>query len=115
MILKKGPTIVKKNGMYICFSEHCHGNMCNLNVIVLLEFISKDLYLLFAILLSSKLQNSIFYQSMRPKSGLKFPRPLNKYFMDIFVGTLFVLDFGIFWGYVTKKEYIYILGFKYNI
>ena len=34
----------KKNGMYICFSEHCHGNMCNLNVIVLLEFISKDLY-----------------------------------------------------------------------
>ena len=48
---------------------------------------------------------------MRPKSGLKFPRPLNNYFMDIFVGTLFVLDFGIFLGYVTKKEYIYILGF----
>ena len=43
MILKKGPKIVK-NGLYICFSEHCHGNMCNLNVIVLLEFISKDLY-----------------------------------------------------------------------
>ena len=52
---------------------------------------------------------------MRPKSGLKFPRPLNNYFMDIFVGTLFVLDFGIFLGYVTKKEYIYILGFNYNI
>ena len=44
MIFKKGPKIVKKNGMYICFSEHCHGNMCNLNVTVLLEFISKDLY-----------------------------------------------------------------------
>ena len=82
--------------------------MCNLNVIVLLEFISKDLYLLFAILLSSKLQNSIYYQSMRQKSGLKFPRYLNNYFMDIFVGTLFVLDFGIFLGYVTKKGiYIY--------
>ena len=31
------------------------------------------------------------------------------------MGTLFVLDFGIFLGYVTKKEYIYILGFNYNI
>ena len=50
--------------------------MCNLNVIVVLEFISRDLYLLFVILLSSKFQNSIFYQHMRPKSGLKFPRPL---------------------------------------
>ena len=49
--------------------------MCNLNVIVVLEFISGDLFLLFAILLSSKFQNSIFYQHMRPKSGLKFPRP----------------------------------------
>ena len=48
---------------------------CNLNVIVVLEFISGDLFLLFAILLSSKFQNSIFYQHMRPKSGLKFPRP----------------------------------------
>ena len=62
---------------------------------------------------SCKIQ--FFYQSMRPKSGLKFPRPLNNYFMDIFVGTLFVLDFGIFLGYVTKKEYIYNLGFNYNI
>ena len=60
-------------------SEHCHGNMCNLNVIVVLEFISRDLYLLFVILLSSKFQNSIFYQHMRPKSGLKFPRPLSIY------------------------------------
>ena len=48
---------------------------CNLNVIVVLELISRGLYLLFAILLSSKFQNSIFYQHMRPKSGLKFPRP----------------------------------------
>ena len=52
--------------------------MCNLNVIVVLEFISRDLYLLhvFAILLSSNFQNSIFYQHMRPKLGLKFSRPL---------------------------------------
>ena len=51
--------------------------MCNLNVIVVLEFISRDLYLLFAIVLSSEFQNLIFYQHMRPKSGLKFPRPFN--------------------------------------
>ena len=51
--------------------------MCNLNVIFVLELISRDLYLLFAILLYSKFQNSIFYQHMRPKSGLKFPRPLH--------------------------------------
>ena len=50
--------------------------MCKLNVIVVLEFISRDLYLLFAIRFSSKFQNSVFYQHMRPKSGLKFPRPL---------------------------------------
>ena len=49
--------------------------MCNLNVIVVLEFISRDLYLLFAIRFSPKFQNSVFYQHMRPKSGLKFPRP----------------------------------------
>ena len=52
--------------------------MCNLNVIVVLEFISRDLYLLFAIRFSSKFQNSFFYQHMRPKSGLKFPRPLQE-------------------------------------
>ena len=51
--------------------------MCNLTVIVVLDFISRDLYLLFAIRFSSKFQNSVFYQHMRPKSGLKFPRPLN--------------------------------------
>ena len=50
--------------------------MCNLNVIVVLEYISRDLYLLFAIRFSSKFQNSVFYQHMRPKSGLKSPRPL---------------------------------------
>ena len=49
--------------------------MCNLNVIVVVEYISRDLYLLFAIRFSSKFQNSVFYQHMRPKSGLKFPRP----------------------------------------
>ena len=52
--------------------------MYNLNVIVVLEFISRDLYLLFAILLSSKFQNSFFYQHIRPKSGLKFPRPFSE-------------------------------------
>ena len=50
--------------------------MCNLNVIVVLDFINRDLYLLFAIRFTSKFQNSVFYQHMRPKSGLKFPRPL---------------------------------------
>ena len=50
--------------------------MCNVNVIVVLELISRDLYLLFAIRFSSKFQNSVFYQHMRPKSGLKFPRHL---------------------------------------
>ena len=55
---------------------------CNFNVIVVLEFIRKDLYLLFAILLSPKFQNAFFYQHMRPKSGLKFPRP--------FIGIFFI-------------------------
>ena len=45
--------------------------MCNLNVIIVLEFISRHLYLLFAIFVSSKFQISFFYQCMRPKSGLK--------------------------------------------
>ena len=56
--------------------------MCNLNVIVVLEFISRGL---FAILLSSKFQNSIFYQHMRPKSGLKFPRPLEGHIYYFYV------------------------------
>ena len=63
--------------VFPCFSERCHGNMCNLNVIVVLEFISRNIYLLF-VLLSSKFQNSIFYQHMRPKSDLKFPRPFTE-------------------------------------
>ena len=63
--------------VFLCFSVRCHGNMWNLNVIFVLEFIIRDLYLLFAILLSSKFQNSTFNQHMRPKSGLKFPRPLD--------------------------------------
>ena len=61
--------------VFRCFSKRCHVNMCNLNVIVVLEFISRDLYLLFAILFSSKFQNLFFYQHMRPKSGLKSPWP----------------------------------------
>ena len=46
--------------VFLCFSECCHGNTCNLNVIAVLEFLSWGLCLLFAILLSSKFQNSIF-------------------------------------------------------
>ena len=61
--------------IFLWFSERCHGNMCNLNVIVVLEFISRDIYLLFATRFSSRFQNSVFYQHMRPKSGLNFPRP----------------------------------------
>ena len=61
--------------IFLCFSERCHGNMGNLNVIVVQEYISGDLCLLSAIRFSSKFQNSVFYQHMRPKSGLKFPRP----------------------------------------
>ena len=72
--LKIDPNLQKV--VFLCFSERCHGNICNLNVIVELEFISRGLYLRFAIPLSSKFQNSIFYQHLRPKSGLKFPRPL---------------------------------------
>ena len=72
-MMKNKPKIAK-SGISM-FSERCHGNTCNLDEIVVLEFISRGLYLLFAILLSSKFQNSIFYQHMRPKSGLKFPRP----------------------------------------
>ena len=53
--------------------------MCNFNMIVVLEYISRDLYLLFAIRFSSKFQNSVFYQHMRPKSGLQSPRPLKDY------------------------------------
>ena len=78
--------------VFECFSERCHGNMCNLNGIVVLEFISRDLYLLFAIFLSLKFQNSIFYQHMRPKSGLKFPRPFsNLNFISICVRSLLIL------------------------
>ena len=54
--------------------------MCNLNVIVLLEFISKDLY-------TSLLKVAKF--NFLPKHEAEI-RPLNNYFMDIFVGTLFV-------------------------
>ena len=70
--------------VFLGFWQRCHGNMCNLNVIVVLEFISRDLYLLLSILFSSKFQNSIFYQHMRPKSGLKFPRPFQFLLPKIF-------------------------------
>ena len=72
-MVKKYPKL-QKSGISMLFRD---GNMCNLNATVVLEFISRDLCLLFAILLSSKFQNSFFYQHMRPKSGLKFPRPFS--------------------------------------
>ena len=81
--------------VFLCFSERCHGSMCNLNVIVVLEFISRDLYLLFAILFSSKFQNSIFYQHMRPKSGLKFPRPLK--LIALILLTFLFLEIALQW------------------
>ena len=72
-MVKNRPKIAK-SGIFMLFGA-CHCNMCNLDVIVVLEFISRDLFLLFEILFSLKFQNSIFYQHMRPKSGLKSPRP----------------------------------------
>ena len=45
----------------LCFSDRCHGNICNLNVIVTLEFINIYIDLLFSILFSSKFQNSFFF------------------------------------------------------
>ena len=81
--MENRPKIAKV--VFPCFSERCHGNMCNLNVIVVLEFINRDLYLLLVILLSSKFQNSIFHHHIRPKSGLKFPRPFYRNKHHIFL------------------------------
>ena len=75
--------------------------MCNLNVIVVLDFICRDLYLLFAILFSSKYQNSIFYQHMRPKSGLKSPRPLVEGVPNLQVDLLDYLKQSLV-SYITK-------------
>ena len=46
--------IIAEIGISMFLLARCHGNMCTLNVIVVLEFISRDVYLLFAILFSSK-------------------------------------------------------------
>ena len=70
-MMENRPKIAKM--VFLCFSESWHDNIFNLNV---LEFISRDPYLIFAILFSSKFQMPIFNQRMRPKSGLKSPRPL---------------------------------------
>ena len=86
--------------------------MCNLNVIVVLEFISRDLYLLFAIRFCSKFQNSVFYQHMRPKSGLKFPRPLTLTYIS---GSNKLPNAG---GILTSAEFLHInkkpMGQKQN-
>ena len=52
--------------------------MCNLNVIDVLEFISRDL-IISAIcnIFLLKIPTFNFYQCMRPKSGLKSPKPLS--------------------------------------
>ena len=65
--------------VFLCFSERCHSNMCNLNVIGVQEFISRDI--IPAICNTSLLKIPKFnflptVQHMRLKSGLKFPRPL---------------------------------------
>ena len=57
------------------FSGRCHGNVHYLNEMVVLDFKSREIHLLFAIVISSQFQNSIFYQNLRLKSGLKLPRP----------------------------------------
>ena len=49
---------ILQNVVFLCFLERCHGNMCNLNVIVVLEFISRDLYTCYLKYFS--LQNSKF-------------------------------------------------------
>ena len=69
--------------------------------VIVLEFISRNLYLLFAIRFSSKFQNSVFYQHMRPKSGLKFPRPFN-------IFTIFAqnIDCGYMFWIKNKKNCI---------
>ena len=48
--MKYRPNIAKAGISML--SERCHGNICNLNVIVMLEFMSRDIYLLFAIIFS---------------------------------------------------------------
>ena len=88
--------------------------MCNLNVIVVLEFISRGLYLLFAILLSSKFQNSIFYQHMRPKSGLEFPRHLEGhiyyfYVLDVY-NVVTVKHQLVYISFVILQRYVYSRG-----
>ena len=71
-MVKNRPKIAKSD-ISMLFGALCTGN---LNVIVVIEYISRDLYLLFAIRFSSKFKNLVFYQHMRQKSGLKSPRPL---------------------------------------
>ena len=84
-MVKNRPKIAK-NGISMLFGAlPWHGKMCNLDVIGVLEFICRNLYLLFAILFFSKFQNSFFYQHMRPKSGLKSPGPFLWFHFKFFV------------------------------
>ena len=59
-IVKIRPKIAKKV-VFLCFSERCHANMCNLQVVVVPEFISKDMYLLYAIFSTQNIQNSFVF------------------------------------------------------
>ena len=54
--------------VFLCFFECCRGNVFNLNIIVILEFIIRDIYLLFEILFFSKFQNSFFLQTHEAES-----------------------------------------------
>ena len=55
---KLDPTLQKV--VFLCFSGRCNVNMCNLNVTVVTEFISRYLYQLFAAILFSSIPNFNF-------------------------------------------------------
>ena len=61
MLKKIDPKLQKV--IFLCFSERCHGNICILNlIIVVLEFKNRDICLLFAILFSPQISKIYFYQ-----------------------------------------------------
>ena len=57
----------RAKNVIIMFSERCHGILYYLNENVLLDFNIWDIYLLFAIFFLSQIQNSIYYQNLKPK------------------------------------------------
>ena len=101
-MVKNRPKIAKSDISMLFGALPWQQVMCNLNVIVVLDFISRDLYLIFAIRFSSKFQNSVFYRHMRPKSGLKSPRPLNCILVYLYVHKINWFD-----KWLTFKHSIY--------